>query len=273
MEVRKISDNWVVIFVAVAALLTVSTALAQKPGGKDIWSDKPDARSTKSKRWELSEKRIEQILQRLEQEKPEEAKRLKRLRQEDPEKFKEAIRNRARKDFLSTSGHEEWRQRMEKWHQEYIEWLRKEYPDEAQRLIDLQAGDPDRYPGRLRASRRKYGPIMEAGQKNPELAEVLKEDLGLQQWRKDLIEQISTAEGPKRKELTEQLRAVISKRFDLIVRKKQLRYEELVRKIEQLRKRVQQQQAEVEKLKEKKQRTIKQRMEELIGKTEKINWE
>ena len=70
----------------------------------------------------------------------------------------------------------------------------------------------------------------------------------------------------EKKKLTAQLEEVVSSRFDLVVREKQIAYERLRKKLEELKKRVEESQAEVDKLMEVEFKTenVKKRVEELM---------
>jgi chromosome segregation ATPase len=114
----------------------------------------------------------------------------------------------------------------------------------------------------------------ETEQTNPALAEVLKKDLALKQKRNDLLEQIKgTTDEAKKKELTNQLKTVVGDSFDLIVQKKQLKYEELKKKLEELQQNVKKSQSELESIKSKKTEQVEQRLKELLSQSEKIDWD
>ncbi|MHC4721269.1 MAG: hypothetical protein ACYS6I_01025 [Planctomycetota bacterium] len=168
-----------------------------------------------------------------------------------------------------------WRERIERRHDEYIEWLKKNFPKEAKKLARLHEKDPenlDEYIQQVIDSRDKFGEIMEAQERNPELAEVLKEEIELKKDRAKLLKKIRTAQGKQRKELMQKLEELVNIRFDLIVREKQLRYEHLRGRLERLQKEVKEREVEVEKLKSKKAQFIKERIEELTNKAEKMDW-
>jgi hypothetical protein len=170
-------------------------------------------------------------------------------------------------------GRERWRERIQERHEEYIEWLNKNYSEEAKKLVGLREKDPEKYIKHVMASKERYGEIMEAQERNPELAEVLQEGLELKNNRSKLLKEVRTAEGKERKKLMEQLKEVVNRRFDLIVRKKQLRYVHLLEKLEKLQTEVQRREAEVEKLKNRKEQAVRERLEELTSKAEKIKWD
>ena len=170
---------------------------------------------------------------------------------------------------------ERWRERLERRHDEYIEWLKKNFPEEARKLARLHEKDPENleeYIQQVIDSREKYEDIMEAQERNPELAEVLKEEIELKTDRAKLLKKIRTAQDKQRKELMQKLEELVNIRFDLIVRKKQLQYEHLRRRLERLQKEVKEREAEVEKLKSKKAQFIKERVEGLTSKAEKMDW-
>ena len=171
---------------------------------------------------------------------------------------------------------ERWRQRLERRHDEYIEWLKRNFPEEAKKLARLHEKDPenlDEYIQQVIDSRDKFEEIMEAQERNPELAEVLKGEFELKRDRAKLLEKIRTAQPKQRKELIKNLEELVNIRFDLIVRKKQLRYEHLRRRLERLQKAVKEREAEVEQLKSKKAQFLKERLEELTNKAEKMDWD
>ena len=82
----------------------------------------------------------------------------------------------------------------------------------------------------------------------------------------------TTDDGEKQK-LKGELEVLTGKRFDLIIKKKQLQYEDLLKKLEELKNSIKEREAEIETLKGKKADHIKERVEELINNTEKIRWE
>jgi hypothetical protein len=280
-------------------ILPMPSAIAEE----DIWTDEPASRS---RRFDLTDERVDRILKMIGEKAPERAEELKRLRKKDPEKFKEQIRAElakmqppergrpegsrpdrdstrrrpgeppARDDAPGSRGQRRggrWRENMQKSHEEYIKWLERNYPDEAQTLQDLQEKDPEQYFRSAFASRRKYGRIMEAEKRNPELAEVLKEDLEIQSLRVGLLKEVNQVNGKKREEIVKELESLVSRRFDLIVRKKQLQYQDLQKRLEKMQEELKQRQLEVKKLQDSKEKAIEDRVKELIDQGEKVKWE
>ena len=258
----------------------------------------------KPKRWhrrlELTDKIIERVMNGLKQTEPEKAKKLAKLQAKDPAKFEAEIRKVMRKQLSERGrggrkarpgadtpiaragvpceqtrgrGKETIRERMRQRHSEYLEWLELNYPEQAKKLAELRQAKPELYMRRIALSMRKYGRIAEAAKENPELAEVLKEDLELKGKRDKLLRKIRAASDDERAELTEELKEVIGSRFDLIVKRKQIAYEQLRKKLEELKEQVKQSEAEVEKSKEFKDEKVKERLEKLISRTERFNWD
>ena len=169
-------------------------------------------------------------------------------------------------------GREMSRERMRERYAEYYEWLEKNYPEEAEKLAELKEKEPELHMRQFWLSHKKYRRIFEASEENPELAEVLKEDLVLKDKRNKLLRKIGAASEDEKKELAGELEELVSSRFDLIVKRKQITHEQLRKELEELKERVKKSEAEVEKWKEMKGEKVKERLEELIGRTEKFDW-
>ena len=181
-------------------------------------------------------------------------------------------RERDRRDPDRRERTERWGERLRERYAEYLEWLKENYPEEAQELAELKEAKPDLHMRQFWLSYRKYRRIFEASEENPKLVEVLKEDLELKSKRDKLLGKIRTASGDEKEELVKELKNVVSSRFDLIVKRKQIAYEQLRKELEELQERVKKSEAEVEKWKKVKSEKVNERLGELIGRTEKFNW-
>ncbi|MBN1787927.1 MAG: hypothetical protein JW806_05970 [Sedimentisphaerales bacterium] len=163
--------------------------------------------------------------------------------------------------------------RMRAMEEELMAWLEKNEPDIAKSLTELKEKDPGSYRRRLAIEGRKYREIIEAQQTNPELAELLKKDLALKQERNETLEKLKAATNDKEKEaLTKELKEIVGKRFDLIIKKKEIKYEELKKKLEQLQERVDKSKAELKSFKDKKDEHINEQLESLISKSNRFDW-
>jgi hypothetical protein len=160
------------------------------------------------------------------------------------------------------------------WRDKYLDWLKENYAEEAEKLAELSGKDIDLYSRQLGLSFKKYGRIAEAAGENPQLAEVLKKDLALKQQQDKLLGEIETAGDKEKEELVKELKEVISNRFDVIVERKQIEYEQLLKKLERLKNEVEQRKAKMEKWKdvEFKNESVKARLKELLGKADEFKW-
>ena len=281
--------KWNVVVVFAAMMLTIA-AIAQLPppatAQEDIWSDQPGRRP---RQFELTEERIEEILKHLDQNNPERAKELRKLQKDKPEEFQSQIRNMIRQQTHTAQertgetqtrpgGSERgwrgrWQEHIKRRHEAFLEWLKKNYPIEAQKLTKLGEKDTEKYTKQAAALRKRYEPVMRAEKRNPKLAVVLKEDIELQDHRQKLLREIRKADKKEKDELLKQLEEIVNRRFDLIVIKKQLRYEEFRKRLKKLQENLVTRQAELQQLQQSKKITTEQRLKELLGKTERIDWE
>ncbi len=284
---------------AFLAVLLGCPAFSAEPREPDIWTE--DTEQMREGPW--SERRIEGFLSRLERDDPERARTLRKLQQENPDEFQRVFREEVQK-FLRLPeppvgqrgpkgpgdqppgpdsgrprrGPDEgrggrWLDHLQKRHDEFIQWLEKNNPALAGELERLRETDEGAYYGRVMEARRQYDPILRAEKDNPELAEVLKEDLVLQRQREELIEGIRSAEGQAKERLLKRLEVLVSRRFDLIIRKKTLQYQELEERLRRLQKEIEKRQAEVSKLQTSKEQAVRERMQELTAQAERIYWD
>ena len=103
-----------------------------------------------------------------------------------------------------------------------------------------------------------------------ELAEVLVEDLRLKKRRDELLKKIKAVKSEnEKKKLVAELEEVVAGRFDLIVRRKQIAYERLLRWLEELRKRIRESRGEIVRWRDDKLKNenVKKRTQDLIGET------
>jgi len=166
-----------------------------------------------------------------------------------------------------------WRERMEKMHNDFIAWLEKNYPDQAESLKSLQEKKPEEYMPRAMELMHRYEPIMRAEKDNPKLAQAMKDDLELQKQRDALLRQIHSATGKEREKLIAELKDNVSRRFDVIMSKKQMQYDNLKKRLEDLKKEVKTREGELEKLKTTKDKAVTEHLNELVSQAEKVQWD
>jgi hypothetical protein len=278
MELRR----GIILILLMAAMVTVTTLPCyseEKKAGKDIWTEDeprgpgggpgrggpgggPGRGSRGPGRYRTREEDIDHFLKELKESNPAKAKELTSLREKDPEKFREELRKSVREQW--TKRIESWRSR---WRAEFLEWLQKAVPKVAQSLTKLKNTDPDLYAKKYEIVREKYGRIFEESRRNPPLAEVLRAEMELDERRELLIKEIkATKNEQQKKKLMAQLEEVVGDKYDLIIRKKIIAYEFLLKRIEELQKELNKSRDEIEKWKDPKikEQNVKDRTKELL---------
>lgn len=168
---------------------------------------------------------------------------------------------------------EQMREKAQEHIDKYMNWLQSNYPDEYQALNEIREKDPKVFERRLTLSAKKYGRIMATEEQNPELAEVFKEDLALKERRDQILKELRGADESTRETLKAELEKIVGERFDIIVYRKQLQYDELRQRLEQLQNELAKRETEVQDLKNRKAEATQSRMNELLSEAERIDWD
>jgi len=290
-----------IYFLALSAvlLMTQAEALSAEPKPKqseDTWSSEKPAAGVRM--FKLTDKAIERIMNRLKETDPKKAEELEKLQKQDSEAFKTEIRKlmrRHRRERLRNRRLQGSDVRLRKGrgagagpqgpgmaggphpeHARYLKWLRENYPQKAEELYRLKKDNPELFQRRMRRDMRRHQRIISAAEQCPELAEAMKKSMELKDKRNELLEKIKSATGEdEKKQLTAQLEDVVGKRYDLIVKRKEIRYELLQKKIEKMQQQVKENAVELEKWKDPavKQQNVKKRVAELIGRAESFKWD
>ncbi|MBN2512177.1 MAG: hypothetical protein JXB18_04505 [Sedimentisphaerales bacterium] len=166
-----------------------------------------------------------------------------------------------------------WKDRIERMHNDFIAWLEKNYPIQAVEIKNLREKKPEEYIGKMAELMRRYGPIIEAERTNPKLAAILKEDMENQRLTDELLKQIRRARGQDKEKLVAELSPLISRRFDLIMAKMQMQYDDMRRRLEELQKEVKNREGELDKLKNNKDAAVDERVKKLLSESEKVKWD
>ena len=271
----------IVLLLAVAAAVTVLAlpcrADEKKEEDKSIFTE-DEQRGRRQGRWriELTEEEISRVLESLKKHDPENAKGLVKLQGgQDQEKFKEELRIHGGEEYqkILRERYEKWRQQR---HAEFLDWLAKNYRREARELASLKGKDPDLYEKKLGAMWEKYDPIRDAERRNPELAVILKEDLRLKERRNQLIAQIkATKRQGDKKKLIAELEDVVGDRYDLIVKRKKIAYERLIKRLEELQDWIKKSRAEISNARkpEVKAENVNQRIKTLLEGKKEFTWD
>ena len=236
--------------------------------------------------WPGEAERMNSMMEQLKELDPNQAAELEKLRATNPEAYKETLKNIMRERFedrpmqrvraggMPEMRKEMMRERLRDRADEYLEWLKANYPDEAERMADLKKAKPELYKRQLIVSIKKYGRIAEASKDNPELAKVLKKDLELRNKSFDLLLKLkTTSDEAEKQKLTTELEQMTSQRFDVILKRKQLEYDQLRQELDRLQEQVRQNELQLEKWKQTKNERVAERVKELLSRTEKFEWE
>jgi len=212
-------------------------------------------------RFRSREEEVNRFLEELKKSDPKKAEKLEKLRKDKPEKFKEELGKAIR---------EHWSKRFEswksKWRAEFLEWLQKAAPKVAEKLARLKETDTDTYAKQYEIVRDKYRRIFEESKRNPELAEILLAEMELKERRELLLKEIKRTKGEKEKsKLMAQLKEVVSNEYDLVIRRKQIAYESLMRRIAQLQEELNKSREEIKIFQDPKikEQNVEERMKEL----------
>lgn len=275
----------IILILAITALLAVSDkpCCASRNDEQNIFTDEdrgpgPERgprRGPGRGRFDLTDEEIDSILKGLKERSPEKAQELEEMREKNPEKFQHELRRHAREEFGKVI-----KERIERWRQQrqadFLEWLGENVPEEAEELAKLKETSPDLYGEKYELISKKYGRIYEESRRSPELAEVLIEDIRLQKRRDHLLGKIHAAKSRREKEkLTSELQEVVGRRYDLIVRRKQIAYERLLKWLEELQNRINESRAEIIKAQDEKVKAenIKKRTQELLEEKKRFPWD
>lgn len=286
MELRR----GIVLILVMAAMATVTILPCfsqEKKAEEDIWTEDeprgpgggpgrgapgggPGRAGRVSRRFRTTEEEIDNFLNDLKESNPAKAKELTTLREKDPEKFRDELRKSVREQW--TKRIESWRS---KWRAEFLEWLGKAMPKVARDLTKLKDTNPDLYAKKYEIIREKYRRIFDEGRRNPELAEVLMAELELDERQEGLLKKIKATKSEKgKKKLMAQLEEVVGNKFDLIIRKRIIAYEFLLKRVEELQKELNKSREEIEIFKDPKikAQNVKERVDELTEPSRKFRW-
>lgn len=226
---------------------------------------------------QITEKQIQEILDQFKKTDPAKAAKFEELRYKDAEKFITAIRDEIKQQQKKTAPEkpkqEKWKEELFKKHEAFLVWFNKQYPQDHKELIELQVEDPEKYVQRFMDLMKLYEPIQRMEKYNPKLAGTMKKNLDLQKRRDALLLQIRIASKEQQPKLIEELRSVVSQRFDTIVVEKQLQYKWLRKRLDELTKKVETRAQELDSLNKNKEQCVEDRMKELMERTEKVNWD
>lgn len=265
-----------------------SPVLAGSSDFADIWTEGLEG----PRQEELSTERLAELVKYVAKDDAERSKQLNDLYEKERDKFWSEVRDFFRKEREARGDSEggpggpgggpggpppnrgRWREQLQKRHDELVEWLKENFPQVEKDLAKVRDKDGDQYAKDFAEIRRIYEPIMSTQGRNPELGGVLIEERQLTIYRDSLLIEIRRAgKDEKRKErLVNELTKVVEQHFDLIVRKKQLQFEELRERLEQLQRELSVREKELGELVKSKDEATKGRVKALLDPKANVDW-
>ena len=167
-----------------------------------------------------------------------------------------------------------YRDIMRKRNDEFIDWLRDNFPVEAERFDIAAEANPEESFRDLMPLMMKYREIFVTEKKNPELAELMKKDMQLHERRNEILTALQNTDNEQeRQKLETEIKDIVAARFDLILEKRKMRFEELQRRLEELSKEIERQKIELSELDSRRDEQIQSRIEELLSADKKMKWD
>ncbi len=262
-------------FTLAGGLAAAQPAAEPKQAKNDIWKDEPKEMQPPWWQRDLTEDVIDRIMKGIQQRDPAKAKQLSELRKKDPERFKAELREQGQPE-LDQIIRERLDARRQERNAKFVEWLKANYPSEEQALAKLKERDPQLYISGFDHLMKQYGYIFEADSSNPELGRVLKEDFELKKREEELCKQIRHEKSEaKQQALGAEFQDVVAKRYDLLVRRKEIAYEQLLKKLDELQKQVRESKDEIGKWRDPKikQENVKQRTKARTDNKVRFKWD
>lgn len=243
--------------------------------GQGIFDDVDREGRTGRRRFVPTEEEINRILEDFKKRNPQKAKELSELQKKDPRKFRDELERNAREEFGEIV-----RERIDKYREQrrldFLKWLEENVPDQSQELARLNERSPDHYWKKFELIWRKYRHVYEENRRNPESAGILLEDVKLKDRRDELIQKIKTTKNRnEREKLIAKLEEVIGLRYDVILRRKQMAYERLLKRLEDLRIQMRESRQDILKYQDPKTKdeNVKQRAKELLEQKNEFKWD
>ncbi len=236
-------------------------------------------------------------MNRIQESDPARADELRQLQQNDPPAFEAEIRKIARERFRERfrDGGPNDRMpgfrpdvqppgqggrgtaimdRIREKENEILAFVKENDPNGAKELEELKTKNPPLYMQKMFVIARRYHEYQKIKDENPELAKTYLADSKLKQQRDGLVRQIRSCNDENQKSLlTAQLKDVVSQRFDLLLKRKQLKYEDLLNKLKNLQAEVEKSKSELEKFSSQKQHQVDLHVQELLSQAEKFDWD
>lgn len=274
MELRR---SIILTLLMLGILVVGSVPCVAQSGGEekkeDAWEGEPGGSRWGPGRTGMSDETIDKVIEALKKDNPAKAKELAELRKKDPEKFKAELRKHGG-PYFAKIGRERWEERRRKWQEDFLKWLKEQRRKVSDDLAKLERSNPELYEKKLKIVQDSYRGIFSAWTRNRDLGEILLDDFDLKEKRDNILRKLRAEKDQKKKDaLVKQLEQVVGQRFDLILEQKKIAYEHLLRRLEDLQKRIKESRNEMANWKKDKVRIVKKRLEEVVKGIPKIKWD
>ncbi len=275
----------ILTIIFVVALFAIGNAFAETDSNQPVVNDQSEKNRL--------QKAYDQVMQMIREQNPEKGKELQKLRKEKDFIFENKLRQAVRSTFAPEKTVEileflnEQKQlkrleqglpigsRMRRLYYDLIKWLEDNYPQEASRLKQIQDKDKKLFVQNMTTAIKKYRDIMETERTNPQLADLMKKELQFNEKIFQLQQKIENSKDEaKKKELIDELKNVLGKKYDVLIAKKQLAYDSLKIRLENLKKQLERSEEKIKNWKsaETKELNIKQRLEEILNNDHEFTW-
>lgn len=257
------------VFVFSVVVLTIFTVASGAVEVKDAGAG--NAAAVEQNKPGPSAARIDQILSHLRKSDPNTASHLEKLRTENPDRFRvelrEAMRAAYARDIIparSQRGKNNLPPSIDKTiklnaarsesvpidkaYEQHLNWMKENYPKEAERLSSLKETDPNSYKEQLKISFNKYKNIARASRYDKPLADALKEELEVDEQIKKTVDGIkSAADTGQKQKLVEELKGLVGRKINIDVKKKQIEHQQMFKKLEKLQEQIKADESELKK--------------------------
>ncbi len=274
MRIHRIVFFLGCLVLVVGGLAAAQAGVQPRDSQQDIWQQEEANNPPQPWRRWLDDPTMDRIMKSIQQRDPAKAKELTELRKKNIDEFKDELVQQGKQEIDQIS-----RERMEARHQkdqaEFTDWLKTNYAREAEALTKAKEKDPQLYVKSYDSLWSQYGSIFQA-RSNPELMALLKEDLDLKKKRDDLVRRIQQEKSQDKKQvLGVELRDIVSRRYDIIVRRKEIAYEQAMKKLAALQKQIQDSQSAIGRWKDPsvKQKNIQLHVESLTEGKVSFKWD
>lgn len=154
--------------------------------------------------------------------------------------------------------------------EEFLQWYKEFFPKNSKRLEELRKKDKNLFEEHYKLTEKKFGDAMEVYKRNPDYGIVVVEDLFNADRQSKTLRKIRSEKDKRKKQKhIDKLRRIVSTRFDLAVKIKKFKFEELRQSIKRLEKKLASRQNRLEERLKRRDQEIEERTKKLLEDEEK----